>query len=131
GLIRFFLPEGWYENKEKSSLPYDEELLSASIPMIKDRAPKITSEYNYIALTDDFYNKNWKSSKEAEERYEEIWQELSYIYKADLSEEKIMDLLKTRSGLVNVTAYSRTHWDKIVELERKISSIPASHTDER
>jgi CRISPR-associated endonuclease/helicase Cas3 len=60
GLIRFFLPEGWQENKEKSSLPYDEELLSASISIIRDRASKITSEYDYITLTDNFYNKNAK-----------------------------------------------------------------------
>jgi CRISPR-associated endonuclease/helicase Cas3 len=130
GLIRVFLPEGWYENKDRSSLPYDKELLSASILMIKDRAAKITSEYDYITLTDDFYNKNWKSSPEAEKRYEEIWQELSYIYKADLSEEKMMDLLRTRSGMVNVTAYSRTHWDMIVDFEHKIGSIPSSKIDE-
>jgi CRISPR-associated endonuclease/helicase Cas3 len=101
GLIRVFLPEGWYENKEKNSFPYDQVLLSASIAMIKDRAPKITTEYDYITITNDFYNKNWiSSSKEAQERYEEIWQELSYIYKANLSEEKMIDLLRTRSGIV-------------------------------
>jgi CRISPR-associated endonuclease/helicase Cas3 len=131
GLIRFFLPEGWQENKEKSSLPYDEKLLSASIALIKDQAQKITSEYDYITLTDNFYNQNWKSSKEAEERYEEIWQELSYIYKADLSDEKMIDLLKTRSGILTVTAYSRTHWNKIIEYERKISSIPVNDTQQR
>jgi len=88
GLISVFLPEGWRENKDKSSLQYDKELLTASISLIKDRAPTIKSEYDYIDLTDSFYNENWKSSQEAEERYEEIWQELSYIYKANLSEEK-------------------------------------------
>jgi hypothetical protein len=132
GLIRFFLREGWYENKERNSLPYDEELLSASIEMIEDRAAKITSEYDYIVLTNDFYNKNWKSSsKEAMERYEEIWQELSYIYKANLSDDEMIKLLRTRSGIVNVTAYSRTHWDKIVEFEDQINSTPTSNTDQR
>ena len=131
GLIRFFLPEGWQENKEKRSLPYDEKLLSASIALIKDQAQKITSEYDYITLTDNFYHQNWKSGKEAEERYEEIWQELSYIYKANLSDEKMIDLLKTRSGILTVTAYSRTHWDNIIEYERKISSIPTSDTQRR
>jgi hypothetical protein len=43
---------------------------------------------------------HWKSREEAEERYEEIWQELSYIYKANLSEEKMIDLLRTRSGML-------------------------------
>jgi len=133
GLIRVFLPEGWQENKEKSSLPYDEELLSASIALIKDRAAKIRSEYDYVTLTNDFYDKNWKSSKEAEERYEEIWQDssISYIYKANLSEEKMIDLLKTRSGMLSVTAYSRTHWNNIIEYEHKVSSIPTSDTQRR
>ena len=100
--------------------------------MIKDKAPKITSEYDYITMTNEFYNKNWTSkSKEAQERYEEIWQELSYIYRPDLSEEKMIDLLRTRSGIISVIAYSRTHWNKIVEFEHKISSIPHSNTDER
>ena len=37
---RLILPEGWRENKEKNSLPYDKRLLSASINIIKDRAPR-------------------------------------------------------------------------------------------
>ena len=132
GSIRVFLPEGWHENKEKNILPYDQELLSASIAMIRDRAPDIASEYDYITITNDFYDQNWRSgSKESQERYEQIWEELSYIYKANLSEEKMIDLLRTRSGIVNVTAYSRTHWNKIVEFEHKISSIPSSNIDER
>jgi CRISPR-associated endonuclease/helicase Cas3 len=132
GLIRVFPPEGWYENKEKNSLPYDERLLSASIAIIKDRATKITSELDYISITNDFYNENWTSnSKEVEERYERIWQELSYIYKANLSEPEMIKLQRTRSGIISVTAYSRTHWDKIVEFERKIDSVPHMNTDER
>ena len=58
GLVRVFLPEGWYENKDKNSLPYDQLLLSASIAIIKDKAPRITSEYDYITITNEFYNKS-------------------------------------------------------------------------
>jgi CRISPR-associated endonuclease/helicase Cas3 len=132
GLVRVFLPEGWYQNKEKNSLPYDQLLLTASIAMIKDKAPKIRSEYDYITITNEFYSKNWTSeSKEAQERYEEIWQELSYIYRANMSEEKMIDLLRTRSGIISVIAYSRTHWDKIVEFEKKINGIPTNCVDQR
>lgn len=112
-------------------MPYDKQLLSASIDIIKNRSPKISSELDYIEITNDFYNKNWTSnSEEADERYEGIWQELSYIYKANLSDEKMMDLLRTRSGIVTVTAYSRTQ-DKIGEFESKISSFPLMNADER
>jgi CRISPR-associated endonuclease/helicase Cas3 len=132
GLIRVFLPEEWFENKDKSSLPYDNELFSASIAMIRDRALQITSEYDYVTITNDFYNENWtSSSREAQERYEQIWEELSYIYKADLSEERMVELLRTRSGIVNVTAYSRTHWERIVDFEYRISSISPNNVDER
>jgi hypothetical protein len=100
--------------------------------MIKDKAPKIRSEYDYITITNEFYSKNWTSeSKEAQERYEEIWQELSYIYRANMSEEKMIDLLRTRSGIISVIAYSRTHWDKIVEFEKKINGIPTNCVDQR
>jgi hypothetical protein len=41
--------------------------------MIRERAQEITSEYDYIAITNDFYNENWiSSSREAQERYEQI-----------------------------------------------------------
>ena len=43
----------------------------------------------------------------------------------------MVDLLRTRSGIISVIAYSRTHWDKIVEFEQKISSIPADNIDQR
>lgn len=43
----------------------------------------------------------------------------------------MIDLLRTRSGILTVTAYSRTHWDNIIEYERKISSIPAHDMQRR
>jgi hypothetical protein len=98
------------------------ELLRDSLSLIRDQAESIESEMDYIRLTNDFYNRFWQSSPEAEESYEEIWQHVSYVYTADLSEEGMIDLLRTRSGILTVTAYSRTHWGRIRELDAAINS---------
>ena len=43
----------------------------------------------------------------------------------------MIELLRTRSGILSVIAYSRTHWGKILEFEREIGAIPTSNSDER
>ena len=43
----------------------------------------------------------------------------------------MVDLLRTRSGIISVITILCTHWDKIVEFEQKFSSIPADNIDQR
>jgi hypothetical protein len=77
---------------------------------------------DYVRLTNQFYNQSWRSSEEAEERYETIWTIVRYIYRANLSEERMIELLRTRSGLLTINSFSRSHWNEILNLDRAISS---------
>jgi CRISPR-associated endonuclease/helicase Cas3 len=118
GIVVVCVPEGW--NNRTSSLPYDYEMLSDSIAIIEEEANNITSELDYVTLTNLFYDQSWQSSQEAEERFEEIWNRVHYVYRANLSEEGMMDLLRTRSGILTVNSYSRTHWEQIYELDERL-----------
>ena len=60
--------------------------------------------------------------EDAEERFETIWTIVRYIYRANLSEERMIELLRTRSGLLTINSYSRTHLEQILSLDRAISS---------
>ena len=104
GIVRVFLPEG--------SLPYDSRMLDNSIRLLRQEADTITSELDYVRLTNQFYDESWESSEEAEETFEQIWTQLRYINRASLSEESMRELLRTRSGIVTINSYSRTHWDQ-------------------
>ncbi len=52
-----------------------------------------------------------------------------YVYRANLSEEGMMELLRTRSGILTVSAYSRTHWDLINNLDQVL--VSTDNVDER
>ena len=127
GLIVVCDPEGW--NTESSSLPYDYNMIRDSIKLIEEEADHITSEFDYIRLTNVFYDQSWQRSEEAEERFEEIWNRVRYVYRANLSEEVMMELLRTRSGILTVGAYSRSHWNQVYQLDSLLYST--SNVDER
>jgi hypothetical protein len=114
GLVRVFLPE--------VALPYDSHMLGNSIRLLRQEAHTISSELDYVRLTNQFYDESWESSEEAEERFEEIWTQLRYINRANLSEEIMRDLLRTRSGLITISSYSRTHWDEVFRLDGLLGS---------
>jgi hypothetical protein len=103
------------------SLPYDPELLGSSISLLREEAKSIVSELDYLNLTNRFYDQYWNRSEEAEERFEEIWNQVHYIYRANLSEEGMIKLLRTRSGIMTINAYSRSHWDVILNLDRQLN----------
>jgi len=109
-----FLPEG--------HMPYDSGMLNDSVKLIQEEGQNITSEMDYIRLTNEFYDKSWQSSQDAEERFETIWTIVRYIYRANLSEEQMIELLRTRSGLLSINSYSRTHLERILNMDRAISS---------
>ena len=76
---------------------------------------------DYIRLTNEFYDQSWHSSEDAEERFETIWTIVRYIYRANLSEERMIELLRTRSGLLTINSYSRSHLEEILVLDKAIS----------
>jgi hypothetical protein len=121
GLINLFLPEDWNSNKNVASLPYDPDLLESSISLLEEEAPLIRSELDYLELTNRFYDQYWNRSEESEERFEEIWNQVHYIYRANLSEEGMIELLRTRSGMMTINSYSRSHWDDILSLDRQLN----------
>lgn len=103
-------------------MPYDSGMLNDSVKLIQEEGQNITSEMDYIRLTNEFYDKSWQSSQDAEERFETIWTIVRYIYRANLSEEQMIELLRTRSGLLSINSYSRTHLERILNMDRAISS---------
>jgi CRISPR-associated endonuclease/helicase Cas3 len=113
GLVNVFLPEG--------DLPYDSDMLRNSIDLVRDKAHTISSEWDYVGLTNEFYDQSWQSDEEAEERFETIWTLVRYIYRANLSEERMIELLRTRSGLLTINSYSRSHLQDILALDKQIS----------
>lgn len=115
GKVVVCLPEGW--NDRKSALPYDFNMLHDSIELIQREVNNINSELDYVRLTNLFYDQSWQSSQEAEERFEGIWNRLRFVYRANLSDEGMMELLRTRSGIMTINAFSRSHWDQIYELD--------------
>lgn len=121
GLVNLFLPEEWRSNRNVASLPYDPELLGSSISLVREEARSIVSELDYLDLTNRYYDQFWSRSEESEERFEEIWNQVHYIYRAKLSEEGMIELLRTRSGIMTINAYSGSHWDEIMNLDRQLN----------
>ena len=121
GIVNIFLPNNWKENEESASLPYDHRMLKDSISIVKKYTNKISSELDYIKLTNEFYDKSWEKDVESEKRFGEIWRKVSYIYRVDLSDEEMVKLLRTRSGMITVSGYSRTHWPIIENLDKSIN----------
>lgn len=85
GIVVVCVPEGW--NNRASSLPYDYKMLDDSIAIIEEEAENITSELDYVTLTNLFYDQSWQSSQEAEERFEEIWNRV-HMYIEQISQRK-------------------------------------------
>ncbi len=104
-LLEFFFQIVRKENKITASLPYNFNLMSKTIDLLSSNLIDIESELDYINLTNIFYNENWKSSDGAEKRFNRIWNILNYIYRAKISDEDMIDLLKTRSGILTIQAY--------------------------
>ena len=130
GLVKIFLPQGWIENRRTSSLPYDENLLEGSLTILENEIQNINSEWDYVRLTNLFYDRYWQPNVQAEQRFEEIWNELNFIYRANMAEEHIRELLQTRAGIVTATAYARQHWDNILEpLDQQLQAT--TDVDER
>ena len=93
GLVNVYLPKG--------DSPYNPDMLKNSKELVREKAHTISSELDYIKLTNEFYDQSWQSNEEAEERFETIWTIVRYIYRANLSEERMIELLRTRLNNIN------------------------------
>jgi CRISPR-associated endonuclease/helicase Cas3 len=103
--------------------PYEETFLQEGFKILEEYSGKISSELDYITMTDDFYARIWDAMcSETEDRYQEVWNATSYIYSADLSDEETQQLLRTRSGLISIPAYPDTEDFRSVisELNRNV-----------
>ncbi|WP_290596144.1 MULTISPECIES: CRISPR-associated helicase Cas3' [unclassified Archaeoglobus] len=115
--VKIFEPENYY--------PYNKKLLETALNILEN-SDMINSEFEYLRLTNLFYDEIWAEIKKNEEnRYKKIWKELSYIYSADLTDEQIQKLLKTRSGIINIPAIPYTYKDYMEEINARIDEINA------
>lgn len=111
--IKIFEPENYY--------PY--KFLETALNILENSG-KINSELEYLKLTNLFYDEIWAEIKKNEEnRYKKIWKELSYIYSADLTDEQIQKLLKTRSGIISIPAIPYIYKDRIEKINTRIDDI--------
>lgn len=113
--VKIFDPEDYY--------PYNKKFLETSLNILEN-LNNINSEFEYLKLTNLFYDEIWTEIKKNEEnRYKKIWKELGYIYSADLTDEQIQKLLKTRSGIINIPAIPYIYKDRIEEINARIDEI--------
>lgn len=103
--------------------PYEKEVMSKAEDMLRDLSGKVTSELDYLDLADRFYSEIWPllRNEEAEERYQEVWEKLRYIYSADLSDKEIQQLLQTRTGTISIPAIPIGFKHEIEEINRQLS----------
>jgi len=109
-----------------SNLPYEKNLLETTLNILENDITKISSEYDYIHLTNAFYDQVWDSMKDAEEdRYKRVWKHVSYIFSLDLSDQKAQELIRTRSGIINIPAYPYRYKDIIFDYNQRILELTA------
>lgn len=115
-------PSTIYIFKPDNNYPYESKLLDTAINIIQN-ASNIRSEWDYVVLTNKFYDNIWNEVRvEQEDRFCNIWENLKYIYSVDLSDREIAELLRTRTGIVSIPAFPITFYDKIKELHDKINT---------
>jgi len=105
--------------------PYKKQYLEVSLGLLEEVSSKYNSELDYVELTNDFYNSIWDYlKKEEEDRYQRMWKlYLNYIFSADLSDIRVQELLKTRSGILTIPAYPNTFRLKIERINEKIEKL--------
>ncbi|MGB9659704.1 MAG: CRISPR-associated helicase Cas3' [Nitrososphaerales archaeon] len=106
----------------ESHWPYTEKLMDLSIDMLKQYSNKISSELDYLKLSESFYAQAFDHGRveDGAQRYERIWECCRYIYSVDLSDMEVQKLLKTRSGFISIPAYPACYESNINELNLKI-----------
>ncbi len=114
-LVNIFKPINYH--------PYNEKILNHAIDIIIDEEDNIKSEYDYVRITNRFYDDIWDDIKsEGDDRFYKIWDKCRYIYSIDLEDEEAQGLLRTRSGIVTISVYPIEFIDHIRELDNKIKN---------
>lgn len=124
-------PSTIYIFKPESNHPYEPKLLSTAIDMLQQQG-EIRSEWDYVILTNRFYDTIWNEIRvDSVDRFCKIWDRLRYIYSADLSDTQTAELLRTRSGIVSISAFPITFHEIIKELHKKINTTSDVKEKER
>jgi len=113
--IRVFKPPTYH--------PYEKQAMEKAEHMLREVSGKITSELDYLKLTDQYYSELWPSLRheEAEERYQTVWEKLQYLYSADLSDKEIQQLLQTRTGMISIPAIPICFKPQIDEINKQLA----------
>jgi len=109
--------------RPESHFPYEKNLLLYhGVPLIHDWQSKIQSEWDYLEMGNQFYEEMWNQfcSPKDEARYDDVWNKLSYIFSADLSDTEIKRLLQTRSGILTLPAVPICYEGQIESLNNLI-----------
>jgi len=119
-VVNVFLP--------KSHHPYQQDLLRKAIDLIAAEQGNINSEWDYIRITNMFYNEIWDSIRDdSDERFYSIWDKTRYIFSADLSDEETQELLRTRSGMISIPAFPLSFKQTIQEVQSQIESAKSRY----
>lgn len=113
-----------YIYRAEANHPYLKTFLDQTYTILENELRSYASEWDYVRMTNMFYNGVWDKIKQNEEnRYKRIWNHLSYIFAADLSDIEVQKLLKTRSGVISIPAYPYCFKEKIQSLNEQIFEI--------
>lgn len=112
----------------KNHHPYQQNLLRKATELIAVEQKNIHSEWDYVLLTNKFYDEIWDSIRDdSDERFYSIWDSTRYVFSADLSDEETQELLRTRSGIVSVPAFPLCFMETIQEIQQKIKNAASMH----
>ncbi len=105
---------------EPANLEYPYQNLHKARKVIEWLVEEYQTEYDLLKANNKFYNEIRSNLKQNDRNhYCEIWEELNYLYSPRLQEAKYQKLLKTRSGLINVTGAPIKFCEKLQTLENK------------
>jgi CRISPR-associated endonuclease/helicase Cas3 len=114
--------------KPKSHYPYQQDLLRKATDIIAAEQAGINSEWDYVRITNMFYNEIWDSIRnDSDERFYSIWDKTRYIFSADLSDEETQELLRTRSGMVSISAFPISLHETIQDIQRQIEIVAGKY----
>jgi CRISPR-associated endonuclease/helicase Cas3 len=103
--------------------PYEKEAMEKAEHLLREVSGKITSELDYLKLTNHYYSELWPSLRheETEDRYQTVWEKLQYLYSADLSDKEIQQLLQTRNGTISIPAIPIRFKPQIGEINKQLA----------
>lgn len=99
---------------------YPYQNLHKSKEVVEELVETYETEYDLLQANNTFYTKiSPIIQKNDRNHYQKIWNELNYLYSPRLKEAKYQKLLRTRSGLINVSGAPIKYSEKIQTLKQK------------